>query len=134
MSTAPAFRRTARDIVGKGGRKSFPAGRKSSLDVKGHRSHESAETQSEAAEQPREGPSTREALDREDRTTRAWSSRKQMLAKPWEKSKEALCWPSLVLRCSLREGFSVFGSLFCFGLTEKDVVNRCDFLPETQVD
>lgn len=52
MSTAPSFRRTGRDIIGKGGRKSFPGGRKSSLEIKGHRSSENTETQSEPAEQP----------------------------------------------------------------------------------
>ena len=34
MSTAPSFKRMGRNIIGKGGRKRFPGGRKWSLEIK----------------------------------------------------------------------------------------------------
>jgi len=55
MSRGPSFKRMGRNIIGKGGRKSFPGGRKQSLEIKGHSSSENTETQRELAEQRMRG-------------------------------------------------------------------------------
>lgn len=121
MSTAPWFKRMVRNIIGKGGRKRFPGGRKESLEIEGHSSSENTETQIKLAELSIRGVPRLEKHQ-------TGGIRLNEFSLPGSGQQES---------CGLREKrhfvlplwfgvsdwvriFPVFGLLFCFGLVEKD--------------